>query len=96
MSRERAECSGHPRFYSPPDRLVPYHPQPQSPGNFRVSPAAVSERGELGVRGGLHPPELGLGQFRLCSPSGGGDGPDPGTEAVGKDLGVCDRGVEVD
>ena len=56
----------------------------------------MSERGELGVRGGLHPPDLGLGQFRVCSPSGGGDGPDLGTEAVGKDLGVCDRGVEVD
>ena len=36
-----------------------------------MSPAAVSERAEPGVRGGLHPPELGLRQFRLCSPSGG-------------------------
>lgn len=71
MSRKLGECSGHPRFHSPPDRLVPY-PQPQSLGNFRVSPAAVSERAAPGVRGGLHPPELGLGQFRVCSASGAG------------------------
>ncbi|XP_069455919.1 CMP-N-acetylneuraminate-beta-galactosamide-alpha-2,3-sialyltransferase 1 isoform X2 [Ovis canadensis] len=38
VSRERAECSGHPRFYSPPDLLVPYPPLAPEPRKLpRVS-----------------------------------------------------------
>lgn len=68
MSWKGVECSGHPPL------ILLGAPHPQSRGNSRVSSAAVSERAEpsaAGVRGRLRPPELGLGQFRVCSPSGG-------------------------
>ncbi|KAM7236731.1 hypothetical protein CapIbe_012403 [Capra ibex] len=38
VSRERAECSGHPRFYSPSDLLVPFPPAAPEPRKLpRVS-----------------------------------------------------------